>query len=164
MSVPRKILGSELARRADESSRERAARAKARTACGEMSRPRRASLDIASTPNQQRASSKGKPYRTANGTARGDARRGFSRNSMSGCIHTSTVFGKTGASTFKLLRRIERLEACAAARIGIEADIQAAIAILSEPGIWKRNSRLAQKAMIALHDVYGFEALLLELH
>jgi hypothetical protein len=112
--------------------------------------------------DQQRASSKRKFYSTAEGPARGDSRRGFSRNSMDGSLHTD--FGKTGASRIKLLRRIERLQARAPARIDIEADIQAASAILSEPDIWKRNGMLAQEAMTALWDVYGLEALVLAPH
>jgi hypothetical protein len=71
---------------------------------------------------------------------------------------------RTGATIIKLLQRIERLEARAPARIDIEADIQAASAILSEPDIWRRDSLLAQEAMIALCDVYGLEALVLAPH
>jgi hypothetical protein len=115
-------------------------------------------------PDQQRASSKREPHPTADRPALGDARRGFSRNSMNGSVHRSTVFAKTETPIIKLLLRIERLEARAAARIDIEADIQAASAILSEPDIWKHDSMLATEAMIALWDVYGLEALVLARH
>ena len=114
--------------------------------------------------DQQRASSKRKPHPTAAGSAPGDAGRGFSRNSTNGLGHASTVFGKPGAAIIKLSRRIGRFEACATARIDNEAGIEAASAILSEPAIWKRNSMLAQVAMLTLLDVYGFEALILAPH
>lgn len=80
---------------------------------------------------------------------------------MNGPAHARAVFGKTGTTMIKLWRRMERLEARAPARLDIEADIQAATAILSEPDIWERDSTLAQEAMVALWHVYGPEVLVL---
>jgi hypothetical protein len=79
---------------------------------------------------------------------------------MNGSVHASTAFEKSGATRIKLLRRIERLDARAPARIEIEEDIQAASAILSGPEIWRRDYVLAQQAMMVLWEVYGLEALL----
>jgi hypothetical protein len=113
------------------------------------------------TPDRQRAPSKHRLHPNAVGPAPGDAGRRFSRSSTSAPLHTSTAFEESGVTRIKLFRRIERLEARAPARVDIEADIQAASAILNERDIWKRNSMLAQKAMVALSEVYGLEALLL---
>ena len=112
-------------------------------------------------PDQQRAASKRKAHPTAIELAQGDTGRGLTGNSMNGSVHTSTAFEKFGATRIKLFRRIERMEARAPARIDVETDIQAASAILNERDIWERNSMRAQKAMMALWEVYGLEALLL---
>jgi hypothetical protein len=115
-------------------------------------------------PDQHRTSSKRRPHPTAAGSAQGNAGRRFNRYSTNGFGHASTVFGKPGATIIKLSRRISRFEARATARIDSEAGIEAASAILSEADIWKRNSMLAQVAMLTLLDVYGFEALILAPH
>jgi hypothetical protein len=110
---------------------------------------------------QLRASPTGMPHSTADGSVQGNAGRWFSRSAMDGSVHTLLGSRRTGATMVRLLRRIERLEARAPAPIDVEADIQAASAILSEPDIWKRDSKLAQQALVALWDVYGLEALVL---
>jgi hypothetical protein len=58
------------------------------------------------------------------------------------------------------LRLTERLDE----RALIEADIQEATAILREPNVWKRDGKLAHEALLALWEVYGFEALCLATH
>lgn len=80
------------------------------------------------------------------------------------CNTQRVVERKTGTRMVKLLRRIERLEAGAPLHHHLEADIQAANAILNEPDIWTRDSVVAQAAIVALWDVYGFEALALAPH
>jgi hypothetical protein len=68
-----------------------------------------------------------------------------------------------GAPVNKLAQLIERMPDTPV-RTAIEADIEAASAVLDAAGVWRGDGPQAQKAMMALWDVYGFETLVLALH